>query len=253
MTNPLYGVKDFSRLTGVTARTLQYYDEIGLLKPHHRTEAGYRLYSEDDLLILQQITTLKFMGFNLNQIKAIILDNAFDIESSLNYQSLILSQEANKLNKASRLIKQMQVMLKEKGNIDWHLINNIIEVLQMTDQNIENWANHYFSKEERAQFDALLKDYDLEQQAAYSKKWEELFNKVKRALPLEPSSKQAQQLATEWEALLNEVYGDLPEIRQKLWEAFKAGAVPKETMPYYDQDVIDFIDAATQALRASKQ
>ncbi|MFN7096493.1 MAG: MerR family transcriptional regulator, partial [Gammaproteobacteria bacterium] len=114
MTN-LYQVKDFSKLTGVTARTLQYYDEIGLLKPHQKTEAGYRLYSANDLLILQQITTLKFMGFNLKKIKAIISNKHFDIENSLQYQGEVLTKEADRLDKAARLIKQAHLMLKSAG------------------------------------------------------------------------------------------------------------------------------------------
>lgn len=48
-------VKQVSRLTGISVRTLQYYDEIGLLKPTRVTEAGYRLYDADALLVLQQI------------------------------------------------------------------------------------------------------------------------------------------------------------------------------------------------------
>jgi len=60
----MYRIKEFSDKTSVTVRTLQYYDDIDLLKPSSRSQAGHRLYSEGDMLKLQQITTLKFMGFN---------------------------------------------------------------------------------------------------------------------------------------------------------------------------------------------
>ena len=51
-----YRIKAFSALTNVTVRTLHYYDEVGLLNPSGKTAAGHRLYSEKDLLILQQFT-----------------------------------------------------------------------------------------------------------------------------------------------------------------------------------------------------
>ena len=64
-----YQIKEISQMTSLTIRSLQHYDEIGLLKPAKRSQSGYRLYSEADLLSLQQITTLKFLGFSLSAIK----------------------------------------------------------------------------------------------------------------------------------------------------------------------------------------
>ena len=55
-----YKIKDISQMTGLSIRSLQYYDDIGLLKPTQRSEAGYRLYSEKDLIRLQQVVTLIF-------------------------------------------------------------------------------------------------------------------------------------------------------------------------------------------------
>ena len=56
-------VKDLSKLTGISVQTLHHYDRIALLKPSLRLSNGYRLYSEQDLLKLQQIIALKFFGF----------------------------------------------------------------------------------------------------------------------------------------------------------------------------------------------
>lgn len=61
-------VGDLAKQTGVSVRTLHYYDEIGLLSPSHRTEAGYRLYGEDDIIRWQQIVSLRQIGFFLEQI-----------------------------------------------------------------------------------------------------------------------------------------------------------------------------------------
>ena len=68
-------VKTLSKLTGVSVQTLHHYDHIGLLKPSVRLTNGYRLYSERDLLKLQQIIALKFFGFGLSQIKTLLTGN----------------------------------------------------------------------------------------------------------------------------------------------------------------------------------
>jgi MerR family transcriptional regulator, thiopeptide resistance regulator len=53
----------------IRARTLHYYDEIGLLSPSHRSDAGYRLYTTGDVVRLQQIRSLRHLGFSLEEIK----------------------------------------------------------------------------------------------------------------------------------------------------------------------------------------
>ena len=65
-------VKQMSSLTGVSVRTLQFYDEIGLLNPTQVTEAGYRMYDENTLAVLQQILFFKELDFTLKEIKAIM-------------------------------------------------------------------------------------------------------------------------------------------------------------------------------------
>lgn len=65
-------VKNLSKLTGITVQTLHHYDRIQLLKPSLRLDNGYRVYSEKDLLKLQQIIALKFFGFELSQIKTLL-------------------------------------------------------------------------------------------------------------------------------------------------------------------------------------
>ena len=61
-----YSVKEVAKLSGVSIRTLHYYDKINLLKPLNRTEAGYRYYGEQELLRLQQILFYKELDFDLS-------------------------------------------------------------------------------------------------------------------------------------------------------------------------------------------
>src|SRR5688572_29829188 len=65
-------VGEVARRTGITARTLHHYDEIGLLQPSEQTEAGHRLYTEDDIAVLQKIVSLRQLGFSLDQIGKVL-------------------------------------------------------------------------------------------------------------------------------------------------------------------------------------
>ncbi len=83
-------VNEVSKLTGVSIRTLQYYDTIGLLKPSGYTEAGYRLYDDTALERLQQILLFRELEFSLKEIKEIIDSPEFDKEKALDQQIELL-------------------------------------------------------------------------------------------------------------------------------------------------------------------
>ncbi len=83
-------VKDLSKLTGVSIRTLRYYDTIGLLPPSRYTQSGYRIYDKESLERLQQILFFKELEFPLKEIKRIIDSPDFDKESALNAQIELL-------------------------------------------------------------------------------------------------------------------------------------------------------------------
>lgn len=89
-----YQVKDVSRIAKVSIRTLHYYDEIGLLTPTGRTEAGYRLYTDEDLLRLQQILIGRELGLPLEEIRRSLDDPSFDRRKALAAQKQQLQQQA---------------------------------------------------------------------------------------------------------------------------------------------------------------
>lgn len=81
-----YKVKQVAKITGVSIRTLHYYDEIGLLVPFGRSQAGYRLYNDDNLLRLQQILIGRSLGLALEEIRLSLDDDRFDYAKSLQRQ-----------------------------------------------------------------------------------------------------------------------------------------------------------------------
>lgn len=84
-------VNEVSKLTGVSIRTLQYYDKIGLLRPADYTQAGYRLYDDTALERLQQILLFRELEFPLKDIKAIINSPDFDRDQALEQQIELLT------------------------------------------------------------------------------------------------------------------------------------------------------------------
>lgn len=84
-------VNDVSKLTGVSVRTLQYYDQIGLLKPTGYTEAGYRLYNDTALETLQQILLFRELEFPLKDIKTIMTASNYDRHKALEQQITLLT------------------------------------------------------------------------------------------------------------------------------------------------------------------
>ena len=88
-----YSIKELSELAGVSARTLRYYDEIGLLKPSRVNEAGYRYYGEREVESLQQILFYRERGFELKTIQRIIYDENFDMLNAMEEHLLALEKQ----------------------------------------------------------------------------------------------------------------------------------------------------------------
>ncbi|WP_040198329.1 MerR family transcriptional regulator [Candidatus Soleaferrea massiliensis] len=100
-------VKQVSLLTGVSIRTLQFYDEIGLFKPTKITDAGYRLYDENALETLQQILFFKELDFTLKEIKAIMENPRFDKTAAFKKQRELIQFKRDRLNALLELLDKL--------------------------------------------------------------------------------------------------------------------------------------------------
>lgn len=109
-----YTVNQLAKLSGVTIRTLRFYDEIGLLKPAFVAENGYRYYQENELLLLQQILFFRELGFELKQIQSILKRSDFDKLAALQSHKKILEQK----------IKRLQTLMVTIGKTINHLQGN---------------------------------------------------------------------------------------------------------------------------------
>lgn len=113
-------VKEVSQLTGISVRTLHYYDQIGLLKPTSLSDAGYRLYDDKALEILRQILFFREFDMPLKEIKAILENPKFDKNMILCGQKKMLELKRNRLN---RLIYSIDEILKGESEMDFEVFS----------------------------------------------------------------------------------------------------------------------------------
>lgn len=99
-------INELVKLSGVSARTLRYYDEIGLLKPSMVEQNGYRQYSQPDIDRLQQVLFYRTLDFKLEQIKALLEDPNFEVKEALKNQQKLLEQKRNYLDGLLQTIAQ---------------------------------------------------------------------------------------------------------------------------------------------------
>ncbi len=108
-----YTVKQLAKLSGVSVRTLHWYDEIGLLKPAYHGPNRYRYYGEAELLLLQQILFYRELGFSLGEIQNLLSAKDFDILNALNSHRKALQQEIS--TKTSLLTTLDKTIKRLKG------------------------------------------------------------------------------------------------------------------------------------------
>lgn len=130
-------VREMSRLTGVSVRTLHHYDAIGLLKPSQISPAGYRLYDSDALARLQSILLFRELRFPLKEIKAMLDKPDFDPQEALEQQIKLLELQAAHLQTLIRFAREVQ--RKGVEQMDFHAFNRE-ELDRYTQEVRERWG-----------------------------------------------------------------------------------------------------------------
>lgn len=133
-----YTIQKLAFLSGITVRTLHFYDEIGLLKPAYVGENGYRYYQEKQLLLLQQILFFREIGFELKEIKKILCKSDFDKQKTLHSHKKVLQK------KVERLTQLMQT------------IDTTLNYLEGKNIMTEKQIFHGFDKEKQAKYEKQL-------------------------------------------------------------------------------------------------
>lgn len=140
-------VKEVSAITGVSIRTLRYYDEIGLLRPTELTDTGYRLYDNKALEKLQEILFFRELEIPLTDIKQIMDNPNFDKEQMLIRQKYLLEQKRNRLNGIIELITDV---MKGVNTMSFEAFSN---------EEVEKIVNHTLECMKKENIDEQVQEY----------------------------------------------------------------------------------------------
>lgn len=190
-------VNEVSKLTGVSIRTLQYYDKIGLLCPTGHTQAGYRLYDDTALEKLQQILLFRELEFPLKSIKEILSGPNFDRNKALEQQIALLELKKEHLENLilfARGIKGIGVKRMDFSAFDTKKIDEYAK------QAKENWNK----TAEYQEFEEKSKNWSKEDEPHIMENFMKLFTRFGALKEGDPASEEAQKQVRNLQEYINE-------------------------------------------------
>ena len=151
-------ISQVAELTGISTRTLQYYDEIGLLKPSGLTPSGYRLYGDQALQRLQQILFFKELDFKLKDIRDILQQPDFDTMEAFRRQKNLLVLKRERLDRLIGLLERLERGESCMSFKEFDLSEYVEALEQFKLQNTDDVIKHWGSVENFNQFIQKIKD-----------------------------------------------------------------------------------------------
>ncbi|MCM1560175.1 MAG: MerR family transcriptional regulator [Butyrivibrio sp.] len=155
-------ISQVAELTGISPRTLQYYDEIGLLKPSKLTQSGYRLYDDDALQKLQQILFFKELGFKLKEIKEILQKPDFDRIKAFKKQKELLLLKRNRTDRLIQLLSRLEKGEQCMSFKEFDLSDYIKALEDFKNNSTDDIIKHWGSIENFDMFIQKIKDDEAE-------------------------------------------------------------------------------------------
>lgn len=246
-----YRVAEFARLAGVTVRTLQYYDRIDLLKPSDSTEGGHRLYQRTDLLRLQQILTLKWMGFKLNQIKELLDSPGYDLRTTLLMQKTAIDNRITSLQDASlALSTALEIEHLEKGIIDDDAIGKVIRAVMLPRQ---DWTRDAFTDEAWAGIVTRRMQFTEADFKQFAEDWRTLTEQFEKISHLPPDSESVQELAGRMQGYISQFSADDVETESGIAKVWKNREKMPDDYQVGSPDLMRFMQEALSIYRKRKK
>ena len=243
-----YSVKKLSTLAGVSVRTLHLYDKMGLLKPSVRTEAGYRLYGEKELLRLQQILFYRELDFPLKDIQTILDDPAFDLVQALEAHKKALLVRKERINTLVGTIEKTLVTLKNNTMLR---VEDLYEGIPR--EKVEAYRTEAMTKwgqQTVMEVEDTLRSFSKEEMEAMKAELNDLTNRLTALMTGDPTSQEVQEcIARRYQIILRLTGGKIElgklEYFRKLGELYVADNryTPVNGLP--SMELALFIKAAT--------
>lgn len=235
-------VGDLANQTGVSVRTLHYYDEIGLLSPSHRTETGYRLYAEGDIVRLQQIVSLRQVGFSLGEIRQCLEQNQFSPHQVV---QLHLSHLKEQMTLQQQLYARLETIAIHLQSMKAVSVQEFIQLIEVT-----NMVGKYYTPEQQDYLKLKRQELGEERIRQVETEWQALIQQAQTAMEndRDPASESVQALARHWLELIQEFTGGDAGIekslntmyREESAETASRGAVDSAVMEYMSRAISSF-------------
>lgn len=210
-------VNEVSKLTGVSIRTLQYYDKIGLLHPTEYTEAGYRLYDDTALEILQQILLFRELEFPLKEISKIISSPNFDRSLALEQQIELLTLKKEHLDNLIDLARGIKFL--GVRNMDFTAFDT-----RKIDEYAKRAKEQWGKTPEYKEFEEKSKNRTEDDEQVAMKEMMQLFAEFGKMRELNPASEEPQKQVKKLQEYINEYfYHCTNEILYSLGEMYSGG------------------------------
>jgi DNA-binding transcriptional MerR regulator len=243
-------VGDLARRTGLTVRTLHHYDAIGLLKPSLHTEAGYRLYTADDIARLQQVVSLRQLGFSLEEVRDCLDRPGFSPLEVISLQLTRLRGQIEAQQKLCARLETLAVHLRAAGAVSADEFLRTIEEMTM----LEAMAEKYFTPEQLQLIKQRREQAGPEVLGRMQETWAELIALIRTEMEkgTDPADATVQALARRWQDLLKQSTAGDPGIQQamkRLWEEQGDTLAAQFGSQYDSRPVWGYI---TQAIAAGK-
>ena len=236
-------ISEVAKLSGITVRTLHYYDEIGLLKPSDTTEAGYRVYSNKDLETLQQILFFRELDFPLNEIKEIMKNPNYNKNEALNKHKELLMEKRKRIDGLIDLINKTikgdnYMSFKEFDN------NKIEENKRKYSEEVKNrWGNTDAYKE----YKKKISGYDKNSWNTINEEMVEILKEFADNRNENPDSLIVQNLVEKWrEHITLNFYNCTKEILSCLGLMYIGDERFKENINKYGEGTAEFMAKAIE-------
>ncbi len=238
-------INEASKLSGVTVRTLHYYDEINLLKPSKIADSGYRIYSEKDLEKLQQILFFRELEFSLANIKQIMSDENYDKIKALKNHKKLLKQKRDRLN---TLIDLCEHTLKGKNDMSFKQFD-MSEIENAKKQYAKEVKEKWGKTDAYAQSKAKTDKYTKADWQNISEEMAEIFGQFAelKKSGTTPENEKAQALVKTWQNhITDNFYTCTNEILQGLGEMYTADERFMNNVDKHGEGTAQFISQAIE-------
>jgi DNA-binding transcriptional MerR regulator len=241
-------VGELARRTGLTVRTLHHYDEIGLLQPSLHTEAGHRLYTAADVARLQQVLSLRQLGFGLEEVRDCLDRPDFSPLEVIRQHVARLREQIEWQRELCARLEALAEHFVAAGEVSADELLRTIEVMTMIE--------HYYTPEQLEQLrkrreEAAAAGQDIAKQGAAD--WAELFAQltVEMNKGTDPADPKVQALEKRRQALVEAFTGGDPGIAQSLKRLWTEQGDKLAAQYGYDPKLLEYLAKVAEAAKGS--